>query len=635
MKLYLIVRYVFVLLLFVLVAPVAQAATAPSLNTAGIFAVLAGSGITNSVGPTTITGDAGSSPTPTEVGFGSVAISGTNHNAADPNDLTTQGAKNDLTAAYNTTAGLVCDTDLSGQDLGSLTLTPGVYCFTSAAGLTGTLTLNGQGNPNAVFIFKIVSSLTTATSSQVSLINSAQACNVFWQVGSSATLGSNSVFKGNILAFSSITDTGGSNVTGRFLARNALVTLSNTTLTSATCAPSLHLRKTVTNDNGGSAINTAWTITATGTVGSPTNLSGTTPVDSDASFKADTYTLGESGGPAGYTASTYSCVKNSGAPVVSNSITLVAGDSAICTINNNDNPAHLIVIKHVINDSGGVATASSFSTTITGVTTVTPTASGAESPGVDNILTTIGAYSVDEGAHVGYDKTLSVGCSGTIALGEAKTCTVANDDIPPGSGILHVIKHVINNDGGVALASAWTLAVISSNLGTGIGSAVGVESPGTTYTLQAGKAYSVIESGGPSGYTASSSTDCTIANVVANTSYTCTITNDDVLAIATINVVKTVINDNGQTKTVSDFPLFVNGTLVVSGVTNTFPAGSYTISETSDPHYKQTFSVDCQLFLLTFVALFKVGDEVVHNILASTKWCCKTKLDPFGAHFSC
>jgi len=220
------------------------------------------------------------------------------------------------------------------------------------------------------------------------------------------------------------------------LASVAHVTLSNTIITVPTCAPSLSLHKTLTENNGGTALNTEWTLTATGASGSPTNLSGTTPVTSDATFtnatfKADTYTLGETGGPSGYTAGTYSCVKNGGGPVISNSITLAAGDNVVCTINNDDTAAHLIVIKHVINDNSGTAIASAFSTTISGVTTAVPTASGAESPGVDNVLTSIGSYSIDEGTHSGYDETLSTDCSGTIALGETKTCIITNNDIAP------------------------------------------------------------------------------------------------------------------------------------------------------------------------------------------------------------
>src|SRR6202022_32198 len=124
-------------------------------------------------------------------------------------------AQNDLTTAYNNIAATPCTVDLTGQNLGGLTLTPGVYCFSSSAQLTGTLTLNALGNPNALFIFKIGSTLTTASSSSVQVINPGSDCNVFWQVGSSATLGTGTSFVGNILALSSITLTTGATVSGR------------------------------------------------------------------------------------------------------------------------------------------------------------------------------------------------------------------------------------------------------------------------------------------------------------------------------------------------------------------------------------------------------------------------------------
>jgi Ice-binding-like len=111
-------------------------------------------------------------------------------------------AQNDLTAAYNVAAGLPCTANLSGQDLGGLTLTPGVYCFDSSAQLTGTLTLNDQGNPDAFFLFEIGSALTTASNSSVVFINGGPGSgdSLFWQVGSSATLGTSTAFAGNILA---------------------------------------------------------------------------------------------------------------------------------------------------------------------------------------------------------------------------------------------------------------------------------------------------------------------------------------------------------------------------------------------------------------------------------------------------
>jgi hypothetical protein len=201
-----------------------------NLGTATSFAVLAGSGITNT-GPTTIIGDVGTFPTTTETGFGTVTIIGTNH----AGDAVTQGAKNDLVTAYNDAAGRTPATTVSG-DIGGQTLTPGVYNSSSSLGITGTLTLDAQGDPNAVFIFQIGSTLITAAeNSNVALINGAQACNVFWQVGSSATLGTNTTFQGTILALTSITATTGAVVNGRLLARNGAVTLDTNTITETIC----------------------------------------------------------------------------------------------------------------------------------------------------------------------------------------------------------------------------------------------------------------------------------------------------------------------------------------------------------------------------------------------------------------
>jgi type VI secretion system secreted protein VgrG len=135
-----------------------------------------------------------------------------------------------------------CGVDLTGQDLGGLTLTPNVYCFTTSAQLTGTLTLNLQGNPDAFFLFRIGSTLTTASASSVVLINNGGAScpsNLFWQVGSSATLGTSSSFGGNILALTSITMTTGAGLNGRALARNGAVTLDTNTVNSSACTSSI------------------------------------------------------------------------------------------------------------------------------------------------------------------------------------------------------------------------------------------------------------------------------------------------------------------------------------------------------------------------------------------------------------
>ena len=210
------------------------------LGTANNFAVLAYSAV-SSTGPTVITGgnvglypDTLSSVTGFSPGNGTVTAPG----IIEAANFDTQQAQNDLTTAYKTAAGLAPTKDLSGQDLGGLTLTPGVYSFSSSAGLTGKLTLNNQGNPDAVFVFKIGSTLTTASGSSVVTINdgplsgSHPGISVFWQVGSSAVLGTGTDFEGNILAQASITDNSGSTVLGRLLAETGAVTLNDTTITA-------------------------------------------------------------------------------------------------------------------------------------------------------------------------------------------------------------------------------------------------------------------------------------------------------------------------------------------------------------------------------------------------------------------
>jgi hypothetical protein len=168
-----------------------------TLGTADSFAVLGASTVTNT-GASVITGDLGVSPGTAITGFPPGTVTGTIHAA----DAVSLQAQSDLTTAYNFLVAQPCGTDLTGLDLGGITLTPGVYCFSTSAQLTGTLILDAQNNPNAVFIFQIGSTLTTATNSIVNLINGAQNCSVgiFWQVGSSATLGSGTAFSGNILA---------------------------------------------------------------------------------------------------------------------------------------------------------------------------------------------------------------------------------------------------------------------------------------------------------------------------------------------------------------------------------------------------------------------------------------------------
>ena len=212
-----------------------QAAQPPvSLGTTSNFAVLAGSTITNT-GPTTLTGTAGNdvglAPGTAFTGSASVTMTGGVQHLAD---TVAVAAKTALVTAYDDAAGRTPVTSVA-TELGGTTLTPGVYA-NPTLGLTGTLTLDAQGDPNAVFIFQTASTLITASSSSVSMINGTQACNVFWQVGSSATFGTSTSFIGHVMAMESITATTGATFRGQLLARNAAVTLDTNTITNDACA---------------------------------------------------------------------------------------------------------------------------------------------------------------------------------------------------------------------------------------------------------------------------------------------------------------------------------------------------------------------------------------------------------------
>lgn len=224
-----------------LAVPAMAAAAQPpvDLGTTSSFAVLAGQTITNT-GPTTISGDAGgnmglspgAAPMTTFPGQADVTLSGAVH----LQDALALQAQNDLVTAYDDAAGRTPFTTITSE-LGGKTLKPGVYVSTTGPfEITGTLTLDAQGDPNAVFIFKSASSLITAAGSNVNLINGARYCRVFWQVTSSATLGTNSHFVGHLFVLTSITAEQGATIQGQLLARNGAVTLNNNTITNGLCA---------------------------------------------------------------------------------------------------------------------------------------------------------------------------------------------------------------------------------------------------------------------------------------------------------------------------------------------------------------------------------------------------------------
>ena len=233
------------------------------LGLAESFAVLAGSGITNT-GPTTASGSAGadfgSSPTGTFTGDVQVTTSGTKYTAVD---AAVTAAKVDLTTAYNDAAGRTPATTVTA-DLGGQTLTAGVYKSASSLAVTGTLTLDAENDPNAVFIFQAGSTLTSASSATIALVNGADACNVFWQVGSSATFGTDTVFVGHVLALTSITANTRATFQGQLLAQNGAVTLDTNTITNNLCATAASATPTASATPGASETPDEGKLTDTG-----------------------------------------------------------------------------------------------------------------------------------------------------------------------------------------------------------------------------------------------------------------------------------------------------------------------------------------------------------------------------------
>ena len=276
-------------------------ATEVPLGTLQSVAVLGGQSVTNT-GPSVINGDLGVSPGTSITGFPPGTVNGTIHAA----DAVAAQNQSDLTVAYNNAAGQPADATETG-DLGGLTLTPGVYNSPSSIGLTGTLTLNAQGNPDAVWIFQVGSTLTTASASTVALINGASPCNVFWQVGSSATLGTQTNFTGTILALTSIGANTGATIAGRALARNGSVTLDTNTITRPQCATTT--TGTTTASTGTTGTTTGTTGTTTGTTGTTTGTTGTTTGTTGATGTT-TGTTGAATGTTGATTGTTGTTTN-------------------------------------------------------------------------------------------------------------------------------------------------------------------------------------------------------------------------------------------------------------------------------------------------------------------------------------
>lgn len=303
------------------------------LGSTSNFAILAASAITNT-GTTTISGDAGG-----DIGlfpgsaYGSVGITTTGTAYISDAGGVAAAAQNDLTTAYNQAAGTASTATISA-DLGGMTLVPGVYTSGTSLSLTGVLTLDGQNDPESVFIFQAGSTLTTASVSEVRLINGARFCRVFWQVGSSATLGTNSIFRGHILAQASITATTGVYVQGQLLARTGAVTLDSNVILNGLCADAATLTviKQVINDDTGIALPADFTLSVKTPGLAGTHVTGSPQIGSTLGsvykLLPGNYVISETA-HAGYS-STFL-----GADINGN-VTLSAGENRVVTLINND-----------------------------------------------------------------------------------------------------------------------------------------------------------------------------------------------------------------------------------------------------------------------------------------------------------
>jgi len=343
------------------------------------------------------------------------------------------------------------------------------------------------------------------------------------------------------------------------------------TITNNDIAPQLTLVKTVINNNGGTktvadfplSINEGQNgfFVASGSITAlSANVLYTASEDSDSGYEASSW-----GGDC----------------AADGSITLQPGDVKVCTITNDDIPGTLVVVKHVINDNGGDNDAEDFTMNVDAANPSQPSFAGSEI-GIE-VSVDAGEYSVDESDFAGYSKNLGNDCSGTIANGETKTCTITNDDRP---AAIILIKNVINNNGGTAGENDFGLNVDAQIVNSG--SSTNVDS-NTLHTigeseLNGYEFVSITGEGCPQSLN---------GEVILNegVTLTCTITNDDIQPRLT--VIKEVINDNGGILEVGSFPLFVSGNPVSSGVENGLGAGTYTVSETENLGYEGTFSGDC------------------------------------------
>ncbi len=352
--------------------------------------------------------------------------------------------------------------------------------------------------------------------------------------------------------------------------------------------------------------------------GTPANTKAFTGITS-----FTTYTIAENT-PTGWSLAGLACaVSNANGGTSSTSgttatVNLKEGEDWTCTYTNQQRAGTLIVLKHVINDNGGTATASSFTMTVSGDSPSPASFPGAESPGTTVTLSP-GSYGVTESGLAGYSPSYSADCSGTIAAGQTKTCTVTNDDR---AAHLTLVKRVVNDNGGTATANEWTLSAAGPTPLSGDGGSSGSVSAGT---------YALAESAGPSGYAAGTwscdggSLDGSNLTLALDESATCTVTNDDVAP--KLHLRKTVVNDDGGTVAATAWTLAATGTsespTSLSGPTPVdsgpgFKADTYTLGESGPGGYTASgwscVSGERQVAVTNDTVSVALGDDVTCTI---------------------
>ena len=625
----------------------AQAAFTPSLGTANTFGVLAHTyNNTATTRPTMISVDLGYSVflgSPASIG-GTTYISDATFYQAGVDQHNALAVLNAQACTFTFSGAVDLATDTSHGTLG--VYAPGVYCSSGKMTVGGTIALSGAGT----YIFRPAGGLVTADNSHVYAMDGASTCDIFWTPQSTDTvIGSGTTFSGTVIeplaaANNNIIVGYDADWTGRALAFDGSVTTNPIVgkyirISSPTCAPplppppaTLHIIKNVINNNGGTAVATSAVIhvrnSAGEVAGSPHAGAGSPGIAY--TLDAGTYTVSEDDLP-GYT-KTYSgdCVDSSHLPLAlgnSNtaiggssdfsfsSVVLNSGDNKTCIITNDDiAPATLHIIKNVINDNGGTAVATSAVIHVrngSGEVAGSPHA-GAGSPGIAYTLDA-GTYTVSEDVISGYAATFSGSCDANgnivLAAGDNKTCVITNNDDAPALATLHIIKNVINNNGGVAVASSAVIHV-RDDYGDVSGSPhAGAGSPGIIYSLTPGR-YRIVEDALP-GYNATFSGNCDNNGSIvlaAGEIKACTITNDDIADYvskpATLRVIKNVINDNGGTAVAAKAIIHVvnkKGDVDGSpqagasspGTLYTLPTGAYNVSEDFFAGYSVAIGGDC------------------------------------------